>query len=155
MRPLLAAILLISLGVAPVAADSVGFAGSILDSCSLSLATSGTLAMSLDGTVLGSEESGGQPAQVTILSTGSHSVTVAAPTLVTSPAGYDPTGQQVEVAYQGQSLLSGVSQPYTGAGTSFPVATIALSSLAINNRIRNTRGFASGSYATQTVVTCN
>jgi hypothetical protein len=155
MRAVLVAVAFVCLIAGPARAGSVGFGGTVLDSCSLSLSNAGTLAMALDGTVMGSEEAGGQPAHLTILSTGSHTVTVGAPTLVSSPAGYATASQSLEVAYQGQSLLSGVSQAYTTSDTSFSVATIALSILEINNRIRNPGGFAAGSYATQTVVTCN
>jgi len=139
----------------PAGADSINFTGSVLDSCTLQLASSGTLALSQDGTTMGSEEGSGQPAHLTILSTGSHTISVAAPSLVTSPSGYDPTSQQLEVAYQGLTLLSGVSQGYTSSPTSFSVNALALSTLALNNRIVNPAGFAAGSYATQTVVTCN
>ena len=155
MRLATLGILLEVLCAGPAAADNVTFSGSVLDSCSLQLSSAGTLAMSQDGTTLGSEEGSGQPAHLTILSTGSHTINVTAPSLVTSPAGYDPTSQSLEVAYQGATLLSGISQPYTSSPTSFPVATIALSTLTLNNRIVNAKGFAAGSYATQTVVTCN
>jgi hypothetical protein len=156
MRSILAGVLALALLCAgPVRADTITFGGSILDSCSLALSSGGTLAMSQDGTTMGSEEGAGQPAHLTILSTGSHTVNVGAPTVVSSPAGYQAGSQQVEVAYQGQSLLSAVSQAYTTSATSFPVATVALSTLTMNNRIVNPQGFASGSYATQTVVTCN
>jgi hypothetical protein len=141
--------------VSPAAADNINFSGSVLDSCTLQLSTAGTLAMSQDGTTMGSEEGSGQPAHLTILSTGSHTISVGAPNLVTSPSGYDPTSQRLEVAYQGLTLLSGVSQAYTTSPTSFSVAALALSTLALNNRIVNPKGFAAGSYATQTVVTCN
>lgn len=139
----------------PARADSINFSGSVLDSCTLQLASAGTLAMSQDGTTMGSEEGSGQPAHLTILSTGSHTISVAAPSLTTSPSGYDPTSQRLEVAYQGLTLLAGVSQAYTTSPTSFSVSALALSTLALNNRIVNPKGFAAGAYATQTVVTCN
>jgi hypothetical protein len=156
MRAIIPGILLAILGAGSAQADAtLGFAGSILDSCALALSNNGTLAASPDGTTMGSEEGSAQPARLTILSTGSHTISVGAPTLTTSPSGYDPTGQQLQVAYKGATLLSSVNQAYTTSAGSFPVATVALSSLTVNNRVVNGKGLPAGAYATQTVVTCN
>lgn len=137
-------------------AADVSFDGSILDSCTLALTTSGALALSADGTTLGSEVAGGRAAQITVLSTGSHTVTVGAPTRSSAPPpGYDTATETVEIAYSGETLLAGVRQPYTTSATGFAVGTIALTTLDLNSRITNPAGFASGSYTTRTVVTCN
>lgn len=134
----------------------VTFDGTISDTCTLALSTGGALALSTDGTVLGSEELGGLPAAMTILSIGTHTITVNAPSRTASPGGYVATGETVEIAYQGVSgLLGAVSQAYTAAQTTFPIATIPLSVLTLNSRIRNDGGFAAGSYQTRVVVTCS
>jgi len=137
-------------------AASITFDGSILDTCTLALTSNGTLGASLDGTTMGSEVGSGHAAKMTILSTGSHTIQVAAPSRTSPPpSGYNTATETVAVAYSGETLLSGVSQPYTSSATSFPVGTIALTILDLNSRITNPSGFATGSYTTQTVVTCN
>lgn len=132
----------------------VTFSGLVANTCTL-VATPGVLALSASGTVLGSEETGGVPAEVSIVSLGVNTVTVAAPTRTGSPAGYNPTGELVRVAYQGLNGLSGISQAYTGSATNFAVGILPLTVLLVNNRITNANGFAQGTYQTTTVVTCS
>lgn len=147
---------LIWLGCATaVLATDVTFNGSLAASCTLALGTNGTLAMSADGQYLGSNEGSANAATVTIVSVGSNTINVSAPTLDSSPAGYDPTGQQLQVAYAGTGLLASVTSAWSTGPSSFPVGTIALSILDIDNRIYNPNGFAAGSYAMRTVVTCS
>ncbi len=134
------------------AATNVTFSGTLGLSCTLTLTTPGTLKLSADGTTLGSEQSGGVPAVLSIISVGTNTVTVAAPTLTSSPGGYDPTGQQLEVSYSGLSGLSGVNQSFTPDSSNFPVSVVA--ALQVHNHVINTHGFATGTYTTQTVVTC-
>jgi hypothetical protein len=143
-------------GGAQAANATVTFSGTLTSSCSLSINTPGVLALSTDGTTLGSQEAGGASAVVAIVALGTNTVTVAPPTLSSSPAGYDAGSGEAEVAYAGLSGLSGVSgvsQAYTTSSTSFPVS--ALATIAVNNRVVNSAGFAPGNYTTQTVLTCS
>lgn len=143
-------------GTIPIAlATDVSFTGTLGPSCTLALGSNGTLALSADGQYLGSSEGSATGATLTILSIGSNTINVAAPSLDSSPAGYDPSGQQLQVAYSGVGLLSAVSSAWSSAASSFAVGTIALSVLDIDNRIYNPNGFAAGSYAMRTVVTCS
>jgi hypothetical protein len=148
--------ILLWLAPTPALAAGVTFSGTILDSCTLALSSAGALDVSTDGTMMGSEIGTGRAAKLTILSTGSHAIQVAAPTRSSpAPTGYNAATEQVEVAYAGESLLSSISQPYTSSSTSFNVGTVALTTLDVNSRIINPSGFAGGTYTTQTVVTCN
>src|ERR1700742_3647231 len=106
MLALAAAAATVALCAVPAQATNVTFSGTLGLSCALSLTTPGTLALSADGKTLGSEQTGGVPAVLSIVSVASNPVSVAAPTLTSSPGGYDPTGQQLEVAYTGLSGLS-------------------------------------------------
>lgn len=140
---------------AAVALD-VDFDGTVATVCSLSLNSNGTLALSGDGTELGSEVSGGSAAGVLVLSIGANSVDVDAPNRITAdPSGYNAASEVIEVKYSGAGGLSAVSQDYTSSNTSFAVSNIALSLLTLHNRIVNTNGFAAGNYTTRTVVTCS
>jgi len=137
------------------AAASVNFSGTVLASCSILATTSGALALATDGSSIASDNLGGAPGTVTILSIGSSTVEVAAPTRTTAPGDYNSSGEAVEVSYLGASGLSIASQAYTSSTTSFGISTIPASVLTVNNRITNPNGFPAGSYGTQTVVTCS
>lgn len=131
----------------------ITFEGTLNSSCALSVSTAGTLALSADGTILGSEQTGGTSAVLTIVAVGSNQITVGTPTLTDSPAGYTSSGQRIEYSYAGLNGLSGVtSGGFTSTSKQFN-ATI-LSTLKVDNHIVNTTGFATGHYATTTVVTC-
>lgn len=133
----------------------VNFDGTVATVCSVSLSADGALALSDDGTELGSEESGGGAGAVLILSIGANTIDVGAPVRVgADPAGYESVGEVLEVKYSGASGLGAISQDYTSADTDFAVSNIPLSLLTLHNRIVNSNGFAAGDYATRTVVTC-
>jgi hypothetical protein len=141
-----------SSGIA-VPAD-VTFTGLVANTCTL-VATPGLLGLSTDGTVLGSEELGGVPGEVSVVSLGVNTVTVGAPSRTGAPGGYNATGEQVEVSYQGVNGLSGISHAYTTASSNFAVGLLPITVLLVNNRITNANGFAQGTYQTTTVVTCS
>lgn len=126
--------------------------------CGVVLDTGGTLALSGDATVLGSDAGlGGAPATVLITSVlEDNTIDVSAPARITAPAGYDPSGEAVEVAYAGVGLLAGVTQGYTGTASSFTIGPLGTAmTLLVHNRIVNMSGFAPGSYTTRTVITCH
>jgi len=135
-------------------AANVNFSGTVLAACSILAATGGTLALASDGSTLASDNLGGLPGTVTILSVGDSTIEVAAPTRTGQPGGYNSAGESIEVSYFGVGGLAIVNQAYTGAPTSFDVSTIPASVITVNNRISNPNGFPAGPYSTQTVVTC-
>ena len=146
----------IALGMASgAAAEDVDFSGTVGTGCTLAVSNNGTLALSTDGQTLGSEETGGTPAVITVLSLGANTLTVNAPSVITSPVGYDNSGETVQVAYVGASGLSAVNQAYTDQTTNQALSVIPLSALTINARIQNAASFAGGAYTVRTVVTCS
>lgn len=154
MRVLGWSLFIAGLATSPVAADALTFSADLAGVCALSLPLSGTMKLSADGTILGSGE-GGLPATVVILSVGTNTIDVGAPTLTDSPVGYSQSGQSVEVAYTGLTGLSAVDHStYTSSASSFTTGTIPASILQVQNRIVNENGFEAGHYGTQTVVTC-
>ena len=150
----LAALFATLCATAAPAAD-VDFAASLTNACTLTVPTGGTLALSASGTVLGSEETGGAPATISVLSIGGSTLTVGAPAVQASPAGYVATNQTVEVAYTGASGLGAVSQAYTSSQTTVTLATIPLSVLTLNAKVTNPDSFVDGDYTVRTVVTCS
>jgi hypothetical protein len=158
MKRILAGLAILGLGVIPAQSADVTFTGTIAGVCSLALSTPGLLGLSTSGSILGSEEPGGAFAVVTILSIGSATVTVGAPTRTlapTTPTPYVSTGEVVEVSYFGLGGLSAVNVAYTALQTTFGVAALPLTVLRVHTRIRNDNGFPAGNYATRTVVTCS
>lgn len=135
-------------------AANMNFSGTVLAACSILATTGGTLALSTNGDTLASDNLGGLPGSVTILSIGESTIDVAPPTRTAQPAGYNSAGEAVEVSYFGVGGLALVNQAYTSTPTSFDVSTIPASVITVNNRITNPNGFPAGNYATQTVVTC-
>lgn len=138
------------------AAADVDFTGTVSGLCSVALGLNGTLNLSADGTILGSQEGAAVGGTVLILSVGTSTIEVAAPVRIGgNPAGYDDSLEELEVAYAGLNGLSGVSQAYTDQATSFQAANIPLTTLNVHNRIVNPNGFVAGSYSMRTVITCS
>lgn len=135
-------------------AADVTFSGTLSDVCTLAVPTSGTLGLDGDG-VLGSEEGVGTPATLTILSVGSNEVDVDPPVWVTTPGGYDDTGELLEVAYSGVGGLALIDQDYIGTATNFSVTTLPVTALTVNARATNDNGFEAGGYSMKVVVTCS
>ena len=150
MRVLWSAVGVLALGIAPAwAATDVVFTGNVSDTCTLAVPTPGTMTLSGDGKTLGSDQSLGLPATVTVLSLGGNSVTLAAPTLTDSPNGYGG-GETVQMSYSGLA-----SHAYTTQQQTFSLGILPLTSLIINMQVINASGFIQGTYKAKTVLTCS
>lgn len=136
-------------------ADDVDFSGSLTNECTLTLTTAGSLAMATDGGSMSSTETGGISAVISVLSLGTNTLTINAPSLISTPAGYDSSGEVVEVAYVGAAGLSAISQSMTDQTTNHALGAIPLSALNIDARITNPNGFTAGTYTARAVVTCS
>ncbi len=156
MRLLAATTLALLASAMPAAAANVDFTGTVTAGCSIVASTNGTLGLNLTtGTTLGSEEVGGAPGSVTVLSIGGSTLTIGAPTRTsTAPSGYVTATEIVEVSYTGASGLTGITEAYTSSQTTQSLGTIGASVLTVNNRIRNSNGFPADTYSTRTVITC-
>ncbi len=159
MRALCAAIAGLALFTASAQADNIVFNGTVADTCDLSLMVppTGTLALSSDHTILGSDQLGGLPVTVTIASVGTNTITVGAPTLTQSPPGYITTGQSIELGYVGAGLLSAINKPMGTGGGNFSAGILGLtgSTIVVNARVVNSNGFKLGDYQITSVVTCS
>jgi hypothetical protein len=141
----------------PARAVDVDFTATLAGTCTVSVPTTGVMALNGDGTVLGSEEATGVAATLSILAIGSATVTVGDPTLtVTADAlNYDATNETIEVRYTGAGGLGVVDQAYTDAETSFNISTTPSSLLTLHGRATNPDSFDAGTYRLRTVVTCS
>jgi hypothetical protein len=159
MRALGLAIVGLCLAAAPASADNVVFNGTVANTCDLSimLPLTGTLALSSDHTILGSDQTGGIPVSLTVGSIGANTITVGAPSLTASPVGYASAGQSLEIGYLGAGLLSLVNKPMGPGGGSFSAGLLGLtgSTILINARVVNANGFKLGDYQITSVVTCS
>lgn len=134
---------------APVAASEVRLTGSVINSCVLSLPTNGALALSTDGTRLGSQDGvGGAPATLTVVAAGSApTLNFSSPTL-TGPAGLSGA----TTAYAFTSTGSGASQAYTASPST--ASSSLVDSFSIHSRVSSASGFPSGNYTVVVTVTC-
>ena len=152
MRGLAIAFGLLALGSGPAcAATDIVFTGTVSDTCTLSIPTPGKMTLSGDGKTLGSDQTLGLPATVTVLSLGSNNVTLSAPSLTASPPGYTPGSETVEMSYSGLA-----SHAYTSAQQTIPLGILSIATLLIvNMHVLNAAGFAQGDYTAKTVLTCS
>ncbi|OJX19484.1 MAG: hypothetical protein BGO82_07070 [Devosia sp. 67-54] len=132
-----------------LAATDVVFTGTVSDTCTLAVPTPGIMTLSGDGKTLGSDQTLGVPATVTVVSLGSNSVTLAAPTLTDAPSGY-AGGETVQMSYSGLA-----SHAYTSQQQSFALGILPLTNLIINMQVLNPNGFVQGTYKAKTVLTCS
>ena len=146
----------------PSEATDVIFSGTVANTCDLSVmlpTTGGTMTLSSDGTILGSDQGGGVGVTLTIGSIGTNHIDVGAPTLTNSPAGYSTTGQSLQMGYTATGTLAGlISNKAMGTGGgSFNAGILGLTAAAIliQARIVNPNGFKLGDYELTTVVTCS
>ena len=131
------------------AATDVVFTGNVADTCTLAVPTPGTMTLSADGKTLGSDQALGIPATVTVISLGSNTVTLAAPTLTDSPGGYGG-GETVQMSYSGLA-----SHAYTTQQQTFSLGILPITDLIINMQVINAAGFIQGTYKAKTVLTCS
>lgn len=139
--------------------EDVFFSGDVDPGCTILAATDGDLGMDLtsEGETLTSALPYGAPATVTILATSPSFVNVGAPTLTASGAGYNPTGQVLEVRYLGAGVLNTVdSGGWLTTPSSRPATSLLGAIVTLDNQLTNAvTGFPSGTYTTRTVVTCS
>src|SRR3569833_1488162 len=150
MRKLMVAVggMVLSCASAHAATDVV-FTGSVADTCSLAVLSPGSMTLSSVGKTLGSDQLLGIPATVTVLSLGSNTVTLSAPTLTASPGGYGG-GETVQMSYSGLA-----SHAYTTQQQTISLGIIPITDLIINMQVINAAGFIQGTYKAKTVLTCS
>ena len=134
----------------PVAAANVDLSATLVNSCTLTVGTSGVMTPASNGTRISSEEVGGIAATLNVIALGAiPTISFSAPSLIASPAGWSgsPTN---EIRY---TSTGGANQAYTSSSSNAPLAGL-IDSFTINGRVSNANGFAAGNYTLRTVVTC-
>lgn len=148
-RTIAAAAVISCILTTPAGAANVSLSGLVVNACILTVGTPGVLAPASSGLRLGSEETGGLPATLTVVATGTApTLSFAAPTL-SAPAG--SSGSTTEIRYNASG--SGASQAYTSSASA--AAAHLLDTFTVNARVSNSSGFSSGLYTASTVVTCS
>jgi len=141
--------LLMTPGVASAqSVQNVTFDATIGDACTLTV-TDGTLALSADAKLLGSEESGGSMARLLMSASGTPpKVQFDAPGLTLSPSRF--LADAVEISYKS---TNGHDQAYTAALTSVQETSL-IDEFEVNARVLHDAGFPAGDYQVVTVATC-
>lgn len=151
MRNLLVPACCIGLVSAPVSAANVNLSANLVNSCTLTVGSSGTMTASASGTQIGSENAGGNSASMTMVAIGSlPTVTFAAPTLPTSPAGWNAS-HTMAIRY---TSTGGANQAYTSSQTTSTASGLA-DTFTVHGKVDSPAGFAAGNYTLTTVVTCS
>ena len=127
----------------------VTFTGVVADTCTLAVPTPGVMMLSADGKTLGTDETLGVPATVTVVSLGDNTISLSAPALVSSPVGYGG-GETVTMAYSGLA-----SQAFTGLPQTIDIGILSITNLIVDMRVNNNSGFTQGIYVAKTVLTCS
>ena len=135
----------------PAQAIDVNLGATLVNSCVLALSTTGVMTPSADGTVIGSEQSGGNAAVLSVTALGGFpTISFTAPSLTTSPAGWTST-HTAEIRY---TSTGGANQAYT-AGTSSATVSLLRDTFTVHGRVTSTLGFAAGNYNLRSVATCS
>ena len=135
----------------PARAADVNLTANLVNSCILSLGTTGVMTAAASGTQISSENSGGAAATLSIVSIGSvPTINFSAPTLTASPAGWSAS-PTIEIRY---SSLGGANQAYTSSASSASLVALT-DSFTIHGRVTSATGFAAGGYTLRTVATCS
>lgn len=153
MRAVSAFVLVAAASCLPATAAplDVTFTGIVVDTCTIAVTTPGVMVLSGDGTILATDQGLGVPATVTVLSIGSNTISLAAPTLTSHPVGYTSGDETVSMNYTGLA-----SHPlFSSLGLTFDVGLLSLSSLFVNMKVTDAGGFVQGTYAAKTVLTCS
>lgn len=143
--------LIVVAAASPALAADVNLSAVLSDSCVLTLGSGGVMTPASSGTVIGSEQSGGSAAVLTVVAIGAFpTIAFSAPSLTTSPPGWtgSPTN---EIRY---TSTGGANQAYT-ALASERTATTLNDTFTIHGRVTNTTGFAAGTYNLRSVATCS
>lgn len=141
---------MIALALPTVAgATTVGFTGTVVNLCVLTVTTPGVLAPASSGTSLSSEETGGANANLTVVATGTQpTITFSAPDL-SGPAA-SSAGATKQIAF---TSAGGANQGYVSNLTSYVLSRLT-DTFVVKGRVANPDGFVSGAYLLSSTVTC-
>lgn len=129
-------------------AETVTFSTTTAASCTITLSTAGSLALSGDGTELGSEQPGGGAATLALLAVGTNpTVRFSTPNL-SAPAADSGSVPQIKYTSTG-----GANQSYTSVETTSSPGTL-VDTYSVDAKVTNTAGFQAGTYSLSTEVTC-
>lgn len=137
----------------PAAAQSaVTFDGAVVASCVLTLSTPGALATNANGTEIGSEQSLGTAAVLSVTATaGAPTVAFTAPTMASKPSGYSGT----PVVMMKYTSTGGASQAYTNSSSNYTSSNALGDTITLDAKASDSSGFVAGSYRVQTTATCS
>ena len=135
----------------PAQAADVNLSANLINSCILSLTSTGTMTAASSGTRISSEESGGSAATLTLVAVGTApTLSFSAPALTATPSGWSAS-PTLEIRY---TSLGGAIQAYTPSSSSASLTALT-DSFTIHGRVTNAAGFAAGAYNIRTVATCS
>jgi hypothetical protein len=134
----------------PLLLPGVAVAQLLPSTCVLTINNSGVLASNENATELGSEQSGGRAAALSVTATGlTPTIIFTAPTLVERPGSYSRT-PVVSMRY---TSIAGANQPYMTTGSGYR-SSLLTDLITINAKAVDPLGFSAGNYRLVTTATC-
>lgn len=136
---------------APAMAANVNLQANLVNSCTLTLSSNGTMTANSGGTQIGSENPSGGAASLGLVAIGSlPTISFAAPSLTTSPSGWSATHTNA-IRYTSNR---GANQAYTASQSSVTAGGLT-ETFTVHGKVDSTAGFDAGNYTLTTVVTCS
>ena len=134
---------------APASAQTgINLVGTVVNLCVLTLSTPGVLQIASSGVELGSAQTGGVAAALTVVATGAApTITFSAPSL----SGPSSSGATTQLAY---ASTGGASRAYDTTGYTYAMNRL-LDTITINGRSTNATGFSTGAYTINATATCS
>jgi len=128
--------------------QTITLGGTVINVCVLTLSTPGVVTVSPSGTELSTSETGGTPATLTVVATGTNPTITFSSVGMTGPSA---GGSTAELAY---SSVGGASSGYSSSGYVYSVSQL-IDTVTINGRATNASGFLSGVYSLTSTATCS
>ena len=127
--------------------QTITLGGTVVNVCVLTVTTPGVVTTSPTGTELSTTETGGSPATLTVVATGTNPTITFSSVGITGPSAGSSTA---ELAY---TSAGGANSGYGSSGYVYSVNQL-LDTVTINGRATNSSGFQSGAYSLTSTATC-
>ena len=135
----------------PAVADAgtVNFSGTVVNTCVINISTPGALGVATSGTTLSSEETGGVNSLVAVVATGTAPTIQFGAPVLTGPSGSIAGATK----FLGYTSAGGATQALTASTSTYTMNRL-LDTLTVKAQAINPNGFATGSYAISSTMTC-
>lgn len=134
--------------ISPAQAQNISLAGTVVNLCVVTISTPGVLAVTSNGLDMTTAQTGGAPATLAVVATGTNpTITFTSPTLTGPSSG----GATTQMSY----TSSGGANHAFDSNSYVYVMNRLLDTITINGKASNAAGFKSGVYTINSTATCS